>query len=469
MKLKTQKYQLNVDMAKQHLIHYMMRFEGYCYVSKHNNLSSINRFFSFLEENGKREDNDIAFTTVEIFRWINQIAKSNVNVPSAAARIVSVERFLDELTHKQIMARNPFSIIKNHFGKRGWAGIVEALRSNNPEKALVSVCIPPLFTGEFGSLAQSYVKLRQSIGKSYNIKIVLAQFNRFLMSRSVEKINDITKDHIHNWVNTMSSCSNKTRRGKLCILKRFLEYSCDMGIANSNPISDFLINSFGRYRKTFVPYIYTHDEIGQLLIGAERLRANSQFTLKPQTLHTIIVLLYGLGLRIGEALRLTINDIDLHRKTLFVRNSKFYKDRIIPFGPKVGEHLKNYLNLRCKLFRSVKSDDPFFVTRRCAFIRNRTIQYVYLDVLKAAGIKIVEGQQGPRLHDMRHTFAVHRLLQWYREKVDVQNKLLLLSTFMGHVNIYSTQVYLTITDDILIEANERFYNKFGTIFDKEIL
>ena len=83
----------------------------------------------------------------------------------------------------------------------------------------------------------------------------------------------------------------------------------------------------------------------------------------------------------------------------------------------------------------MKSDEPFFVTRRCAFIRNRTIQYVFLDVLKAAGIKVVEGQQGPRLHDLRHTFAVHRLLQWYKEKVDVQNKLLLLSTFMGHVNI----------------------------------
>lgn len=469
MKLKTQKYRLNIDRAKQALIHYIQRFEDHCDASKYNNLSSITKFFSFLEENSIYEDDDTVFTTVEIFRWINLTSKANTNISTAATKIISIEHFLDALTCEQAIARNPFSIIKDHFGKRGWTGIIEALRSNSPEKALQSVRIPPLFTGEFGALAESYVKLRQSIGRSYQIKIVLAQFNRFLNSRCVEKINDITRDHIHEWMNTMSECSNNTRRGKLCILKRFLDYSCDMGVADYHPVCDFLINSYGRYRKTFRPYIYTHDEIAQLLIGAEKLKKNHMFTLKPQTLHMIIILLYGLGLRIGEALRLTINDVDFHRKTLFIRDSKFYKDRIIPFGPKVGEHLKHYLNLRRKLFRSIKSDDPLFVTRRCAFIRNRTIQYVFLDVLKAAEIKVTQGQQGPRLHDLRHTFAVHRLLQWYKEGIDVQNKLLLLSTFMGHINIYSSQVYLTITDDLLIEANERFYNKFGTIFDKEIL
>jgi site-specific recombinase XerD len=162
-------------------------------------------------------------------------------------------------------------------------------------------------------------------------------------------------------------------------------------------------------------------------------------------------------------------DVDLHQETLFIRDSKFHKDRIIPFGPKLGEHLKNYLSLRCSLFGSVKLDDPLFITRRCAFIRNRTIQYVFLDVLKAAEITIPPGKRRPRLHDLRHTFAVHRLLRWYKEGVDVQNRLPLLSTFMGHIDIYSSQVYLTITDDILREANGRFYDHFGISFDEEIL
>ena len=264
-------------------------------------------------------------------------------------------------------------------------------------------------------------------------------------------------------------CRNNSRKGKLYILKRFFDYSCDMEVLQHNPVSDFLINSFGRSCKSFKPYIYTHDEINQLLIGAKQLTPNHLFTLKPQTLHMIIILLYGLGLRIGEALRLTIKDVDLHQEVLLIRNSKFYKDRIIPFGPKLGKHFKTYLGLRCKLFESVKEDDPLFITRRCGFIRNRTIQYVFLDVLKAAEIDVRQGQGQPRLHDLRHTFAVHRLLQWYREGVDVQIKLPLLSTFMGHVNIYSTQVYLTITDDILREADHRFYKQFGAYFDRENL
>lgn len=469
MKSKRQKYRLNINTTKQVLIHYMKRFEGYCDALKSIKLSSINKFLSFLEKNTRCEHDNFVFTDSEIVRWVNKISTSRTNIPTAATKILSVEHFFELLTHEQIMPHNPIRLIKDRFGKRGWSGIVLAFRSDNPEIALEALRIPPLFTGEFGTLAESYIKLQQSIGKSYDKKIVLAQFNRFLNSHSTEKINNITKNHIHDWISSMSSCNTESRRRKICILKRFFEYSCDMGVANHNPVCDFLINSFGRYRKSFKPYIYTHDEIAQLLIGANKLAPNYMFTIKPQTLHMIIILLYGLGLRIGEALRLTIKDVDLHQNTLFIRNSKFYKDRIIPFGPKLGEQLKNYLCLRCKIFKSVKSDDPLFVTRRCAFIRNRTIQYVYLDVLKASEIELPRRRRRPRLHDLRHTFAVHRLLQWYKEGEDVQNKLPLLSTFMGHIDIYSSQVYLTITDDILKEANDRFYNQFGTYFDREIL
>ena len=469
MKSTGQKYELNIHTAKHALIRYMKRFEGYSNALKSIQLSSINKFLSFLKKNARCEHDNLVFTDSEIELWVNQISKTRTNVPTAATKITSVEKFFDLLTHEQMMPHNPVRIIKDRFGKRGWAGIIEALRSRNSKMALESIRIAPLFTGEFGTLAESYIKLQQSIGKNYDKKIVLAQFNRFLKSQSIEKIHDITKSHIQDWDSTMSSCNNESRKRKLYILKQFFEYSCDMEVVNHNPVCDFLVNSFGRSRKSFKPYIYTHDEITQLLLGAKKLAPNYMFTIKPQTLHMIIILLYGLGLRIGEALRFTIKDVDLHQKTLFIRNSKFYKDRIIPFGPKVGEHLKNYLDLRCKQFKSVRLDDPLFITRRCAFIRNRTIQYVFWDVLKAAKIVVPQGQRRPRLHDLRHTFAVHRLLHWYKEGINVQDKLPLLSTFMGHVDIYSSQVYLTITDDILIEANNRFYNQFGTFFDKEIL
>ena len=468
MKARKQEYQLNVHTAKQALIRYMKRFEGYCGCLRSIHFSSISKFLSFIEKDARSEHDYIVFTGSQTMCWVNQISEARTNSRIAATKILSVEHFLEMLTHEQIIPQNPIKLIKDHFGKRGWIGIVSALRSHDPETALESLRIPPVFSGEFGTLAESYIKLQQSIGKHYDKKIVLAQFNRFLNSRSVETIHDVTRSLVRDWINTMS-CSRNSCKRKLHILKQFFDYSCDLEAARHNPVSDFLIDSFGRSGKSFKPYIYAHKEVTQLLTGAQKLTANPMFTLKPQTLHMIIILLYALGLRIGEALRLTIMDVDLRQETLFIRNSKFYKDRIIPFGPKLGDHLKNYLSLRCKLSKSVKLDEPLFITRRSAFVRTRTIEYVFLDVLKAAEIAVPPGQRRPHLHDLRHTFAVHRLLRWYEEGVDVQNKLPLLSTFMGHIDIYSSQVYLTITDDILREANDRFYSQFGTFLGKEIL
>src|SRR5204863_9578797 len=99
-------------------------------------------------------------------------------------------------------------------------------------------------------------------------------------------------------------------------------------------------------------------------------------------------------------------------------------------------------------------------------VSHRALSKVFPKMLRQLGIKGIPGQRRPRIHDLRHTFAVHRLLRWYREGVDVQNRLPLLSTFMGHVNPRNTEVYLTITDDLLREANTRFHRYFGSIFDK---
>ena len=453
MKTRSQECRLDLHAAKQVVTRYMARFEGYCNALKSVHRSSVNKFLCFIEENARPKNDCVIIDHRDVIRWVDQVTKAQTTSHTAAGKILCVEHFLEMLSHDEMISYNPIKLIKDQFGERGWLGIVSALRSHSPEEALQAMRSPPLFSGEFGNIAESYIKLQQSIGGYYDKQIVLAQFNRFLNSHSVKTLYDITESLVRNWINGMT-CSHRRCKGKLHILKRFFDYACDLEAAHHNPVSDFFIDSLGCSAKVFEPYIYTHDEIGRLLAGARKLSPNWLFTLKPQTLHMIIILLYGLGLRIGEALRLTIMDVDLGQETLFVRDTKFYKDRIVPFGPKLGNHLKDYLSLRYGLFKAVRLDDPLFVTRRCARIGNRTIQYVFLDVLKAAQIVVPSGKRGPRLHDLRHTFAVHRLLQWYEEGVNVQDKLPLLSTFMGHVDIYSSQVYLTITNDILREANE---------------
>ncbi len=178
----------------------------------------------------------------------------------------------------------------------------------------------------------------------------------------------------------------------------------------------------------------------------------------------LIRLLYTLGLRSGEALRLRIGDIDTVQATLFIRRSKFFKERIVPYGPRLAVHIQKYLELRKSFFVPVTGDAPLFFGRRGAVIPTAEIDKFLPYLLDEAGIETAPGKRRPRWHDLRHSFAVSRLLRWYEEGGDVQSKLTVLSTFMGHVEIYSTQIYLTITDNLLNEANKRFYTEFGQLY-----
>jgi len=205
-----------------------------------------------------------------------------------------------------------------------------------------------------------------------------------------------------------------------------------------------------------------------LLECSQQLQSDIWYKLKPETFRTFISILYTLGLRVTEALRLRIGDINIDHGTIFVRKGKFYKERVLPYGPKLGRCLERYLDVRRKVLTPVTDKDPLFIGRRCEFMTATKIDKFFPSLLNACGIVAPPGRRRPRLHDLRHTFAVHRLLRWYREDEDVQSKLVLLATFMGHVEIFSTQIYLNITDSLLSEANKRFYDAFGRLAEKEV-
>jgi site-specific recombinase XerD len=172
---------------------------------------------------------------------------------------------------------------------------------------------------------------------------------------------------------------------------------------------------------------------------------------------TLISLLYCTGLRVSEALNLRLADVDLEERLLIVRNTKFHKTRAVPLQPDVNAALIAYVNARRQHRHRTDSDAPFLVNewrRQCSY---GTVIAAFLSIARRADVRGAPGQRGPRLHDLRHTFAVHRLLAWYRDGGDVQARLPLLSTYMGHVCLVSTQVYLSITGELLHEAAQRFH------------
>ena len=195
--------------------------------------------------------------------------------------------------------------------------------------------------------------------------------------------------------------------------------------------------------------------------------SNPLFPLRAETCSAIFALLYGLGLRMGEACRLRVRDLSLADATLFIDQTKFYKSRYVAFGPKLGSRLQQFLNLRRSRQPSLGEDDPLFIARGPSHVEQSGLNNTFRALVDRLGIGGVPGQKAPRPHDLRHTFAVHRLLRWYRDGADVQSKLPVLSTFMGHIDPTSTQVYLTMTAALLQEANARFHRNFGYLFDQE--
>jgi integrase/recombinase XerD len=200
---------------------------------------------------------------------------------------------------------------------------------------------------------------------------------------------------------------------------------------------------------------YTLEDIRRLLREAARLTPVG--SLRPLTFVTLIGLLFCTGLRISEALGLRLTDIDLDEGLLIIRHAKFHKTRALPLPSDVTHKLAAYVLARSRFNHRVDSEAHLFVNeyhRPCSYA---VANAVFLEIARRAGIRGAPGQRGPRLHDIRHAFAVHRLLGWYRDGSDVQARLPLLSTYMGHVCLVSTQVYLDITAELLHEAARRFH------------
>ena len=196
-----------------------------------------------------------------------------------------------------------------------------------------------------------------------------------------------------------------------------------------------------------------------LLAAAAQLPDNNRGRHRGLIYPMIFGLLYGLGLRVSEAARLRLQDIDWERSVLNILDTKFAKSRLVPFGPKMGARLKEYLQKRELQVGPLEPTDPLFSfgpDKSCA-INPGTVSLTFHQLWPKLGLNVASGVAAPRLHCLRHSFAVGTLLRWYRQGINPQDRLLHLSTFMGHAHPTSTAVYLTITAELLQEANTRFH------------
>ncbi len=211
-----------------------------------------------------------------------------------------------------------------------------------------------------------------------------------------------------------------------------------------------------RVPRSFEPYIYSRAEL-QRLLDATAILEHRHYALSPQTIRSLLLVLYAAGLRPGEGLRLRCCDVDLHERVLSIWDTKFFKSRWVPIGVDLNRTLESYHTMRRRLPMPEAGLSVFFASQTGHPITLQQLEKAFTRLLKHTGIeRPSHARWQPRLQDLRHAFAVHRLVAWYREGADVQDCLPLLATYLGHVNVSSTQTYLTMTSELLAEASKRF-------------
>jgi len=368
-----------------------------------------------------------------------------------------VDRFLDWKVKKGALLSNPLAELRKEYGQRTTPPIVRALLSADFEKALEALRPLPRFGSFLGPVMREYLDLKKAMGYRCNVyEQCMLRFDRFLQCRPDFYGRPLTV-LVREWTGTASTAQHRLQchaAGRI-VSKALSRMDSTVELIPWDPRVDREARQ--RHRQ---PYIFNEQDIGNLLKTALDF-PSPQSPLRPQTLHTMLILAYCAGLRIGEIVRLNVGDVDVEDRLIEIRGTKFFKSRRLPVSESVAAAIRSYL---------VAREQAGAPRERCVALfwhQQAAGRYSYVmagkllvRVFRRAGIKPKKGRIGPRIHDLRHAFVVNRMLKWYREGINPQLRLPYLATYLGHKDINSTLVYLTITQELLERAGERF-RQFG--------
>lgn len=255
----------------------------------------------------------------------------------------------------------------------------------------------------------------------------------------------------------LNGCTKPTRsyRNRYAALTGFYRFAISRGYLSEFPLPP--LDQLPVTPPPPLPYIFSHDELQRVFAAIDN-RRGKHLRLDSETLHTLLLTTYGTGMRIAEVLNLTLNDVDLTEAVLTVRHTKFFKTRLVPLGNTLAEVLRAYVDRRC-LERALPKgmDSTLFVYRDGSPVMYWYVRKAFTALVAQASVQPGPGQRSPSLHALRHSFAVNRITSWYRQGADVQQLLPTLSTYLGHASLHSTQVYISMTPELLHQASIRFH------------
>lgn len=240
-----------------------------------------------------------------------------------------------------------------------------------------------------------------------------------------------------------------TWAGRIEALRPFAKYRAQFDPTTEIPPPRL----FGLGRRRLVPHIYSTQEVQSLLDAAAQLPPAGG--LRPATYETFFGLLAATGLRISEALRLTLEDVDLEAGIITVRETKFCKSRLVPLHLTTTEALQRYARLRNVKIPAPSSDD-FFLSDGGRRMLQDTVQRRFRRLCDQLHWRSRGGHPAPRIHDLRHSFITHCILRWYQQGINLDKEILALSTYVGHAEVTYTYWYITGVPELMAIATRRF-------------
>lgn len=308
--------------------------------------------------------------------------------------------------------------------------------------------------GIYARLITEYVSHKRSLGyKMEETEERLRRFDQLTIDRGETEIG-ISRDLAEAWAKPFPMESDNARYGRISMLRGFSAYLQMVGYVSYVP-------QLPKHRDNFVPHIYTRQEMASIFRECDKLTLSRHYMYSVRcVMPCLIRMLYGTGIRIGEALKLTHGDVDFEHGVLKLRECKNCQDRIAPMSLSLREVCKDWVAYKQKLNLSVETDTPFFTSADGRKFSESSVYETFRQVLQRAGIGHGGRGVGPRLHDLRHTFCVNALVKLTEEGKDVYCALPILMTYMGHRSIEATNRYVRLTQEmhplLLLKMDEAY-------------
>jgi integrase/recombinase XerD len=318
----------------------------------------------------------------------------------------------------------------------------------------------PLFSSALAPIFDRYVDLKRALGRRFaSATHTLQSLDRFLREQP-DGNTDLNPSAFQSWCRAQQHVTSGVRRVrmlevyKFCVYRRRTEPNCFL----PEPAA------FPPYHQRAKPYILSAAEVAQLLKAAASLTPSPSTPLRPEITRLAIVLLFTTGMRRGELLNLTLGDYNRQEATLLIRETKFFKSRLLPINPQIATEIERYLGARARKRLPSSPQTPLIwnAIKGGRAYTGTGLHYCLKPLLKHCRINTPKGRP-PRIHDFRHSFAVNALLRWYREGADIEAKLPLLATYLGHGSALSTHHYLHFIEPLRAVASELFAKHYGAL------